>query len=149
MKFKLNDLGAVKEFLRMPGRRANELKRLAIIKAYDRLSRQSPVLTGRYRWGFNCSINGIDYTVPSPAPKEYVKNKTVYYKLDEERAKKAFASVEMGDNLIVSNSLPYAEVLENGHSQKTPNGIFRVVIPQLKEDMKKIIADIKGKDGGF
>ena len=149
MKFKLNDLGAVKEFLRMPGRRANELKRLAIIKAYDRLSRQSPVLTGRYRWGFNCSINGIDYTVPSPAPKEYVKNKTVYYKLDEERAKKAFASVEMGDNLIVSNSLPYAEVLENGHSKNTPNGIFRVVIPQLKEDMKKIIANIKGKDGGF
>ena len=63
MKFKLNDIRAVRECLRLPGRRANFVKKMAAISLYDRLSRKAPVLTGRYRWGFNCSVNGIDYTV--------------------------------------------------------------------------------------
>ena len=122
MKFKLNDLGAVHEFLRLPGKRANELKRKVAISAYSRLTTQAPVLTGRYRWGFNCSINGIDFTIPAPPPKEFIKSKTVYYDLDEERAKKKFVSVAIGDDLIISNSLPYAEALENGHSGQAPSG---------------------------
>lgn len=149
MKFKLNDLGAVKEFLRMPGRRANYVKKMAAIALYDRLSRKAPVLTGRYRWGFNCSVNGIDYTVPSPAPKEYVKAQQVYYEFDAERAKKAFMSVTIDDDVVISNSLPYAEALENGHSRQAPNGIFRVAIPEVKEDLKKWAAIAQGKDGGF
>lgn len=146
MKFKLNDHGAVRAFLQLPGKRTSELKRTLAIMAYDRLTRQSPVLTGRYRWGFNCSINGIDFTIPKPAPPEYAKSKTVYYDLDADRAKNTFVSVAIGDDLIISNSLPYAEALENGHSKNAPNGIFRVVIPQLKEDLKKIAARVKGED---
>ena len=149
MKFKLNDLGAVKEFLRMPGKRANYVKKMAAISLYDRLSRKAPVLTGRYRWGFNCSVNGIDYAVPSPAPKEYVKSKQVYYEFDAERAIKAFMSVKIDDDVVISNSLPYAEALENGHSRQAPNGVFRVVVPELKEDLKKWAEIAKGKDGGF
>lgn len=146
MKFKLSDLGAVHEFLRLPGRRANELKRTLAIMAYGRLTAQAPVCTGRYRWGFNCSINGIDFTIPVPPPKEFTKSKTVYYDLDKERAKKKFVSVAIGDDLIISNSLPYAEALENGHSGHAPSGVFRVVIPQLKEDLKIIATSVKGED---
>ena len=146
MKFKLSELGKVHEFLRLPGKRANELKRKVAIMAYGRLTAQAPVLTGRYRWGFNCSINGIDFTIPAPPPKEFIKSKTVYYDLDKPRAEKAFVSVSIDDDLIISNSLPYAEALENGHSGHAPNGVFRVVIPQLKEDLKKYAAELKSKD---
>lgn len=149
MKFKLSDLGAVGTFLSLPGKRANYVKKMAAISLYDRLSRKAPVLTGRYRWGFNCSVNGIDYTVPPPAPPEYAKSKQVYYSLDPERAIKAFMSVTIDDDVAVSNSLPYAEALENGHSRQAPNGVFRVVVPELKEDLKKWAAIAKGKDGGF
>lgn len=149
MRFRLSDLGAVHEFLRLPGKRANYVKKMAAIVAYERLSRKAPVLTGRYRWGFNCSVNGIDYTVPPPAPKEYVKNKLVYYQLDAERAIKAFMSVGIDDDVFISNSLPYAEPLENGHSAQAPNGIFRVTIPEVKEDLKKWAVLAQGKDGGF
>ena len=149
MKFKLNDHGAVRAFLQLPGKRTSELKRTLAIMACDRLTRQAPVLTGRYRWGFNCSINGIDYTVPPPAPPEYAKTKQVYYNFDAERAIKAFMSVNSEDDVVISNSVPYAEALENGHSKQAPNGIFRVVIPELKEDLKKWAALAQGKDGGF
>lgn len=149
MKFKLSDLGAVGTFLSLPGKRANYVKKMAAISLYDRLSRKAPVLTGRYRWGFNCSINGIDYTVPPPAPPEYAKTKQVYYNFDAERAIKAFMSVNSEDDVVISNSVPYAEALENGHSKQAPNGIFRVVIPELKEDLKKWAALAQGKDGGF
>ncbi len=148
MKFKLSDLGAIKAFLSLPGKRANYVKKMAAISLYDRLSK-APVLTGRYRWGFNCSINGIDYTVPPPAPPEYAKTKQVYYNFDAERAIKAFMSVNSEDDVVISNSVPYAEALENGHSKQAPNGIFRVVIPELKEDLKKWAALAQGKDGGF
>ena len=149
MKFKLSDLGAVNEFLRLPGKRANWVKKMAAISLYDGLSRKAPVLTGRYRWGFNCSVNGLDYSVPDPAPKEYAKSKQVYYNFDADRAVKTFMSVTLSDDVAVSNSLPYAEALENGHSRQAPNGVFRVTVPEVKEDLKKWAALAQGKDGGF
>ena len=149
MRFKLSDLGAVREFLQLPGKRANYVKKMAAISLYARLSRKAPVLTGRYRWGFNCSVNGIDYTVPPPAPPEYAKNKQVYYNFDAKRAWNAFMSVTIDDDVAVSNSLPYAEALENGHSKQAPAGVFRVVVPEVKEDVKKWAARAQGKDGGF
>ena len=147
MKFKLKDLGAVRKFLELPGKRANYVKKMAAISLYDRLSRKAPVLTGRYRWGFNCTVNGIDYTVPPPAPQEYVKKQQVFYNFDAERAIKAFMTVKAEDDVVISNSVPYAEALENGHSKQAPNGIFRVVIPELKEDLKKWASIARGKDG--
>ena len=98
---------------------------------------------------YKYKINGIDYTVPPPAPPEYAKTKQVYYNFDAERAIKAFMSVNSEDDVVISNSVPYAEALENGHSKQAPNGIFRVVIPELKEDLKKWAALAQGKDGGF
>lgn len=149
MKFNLKDMGAVQSFLKLPGQRANYVKKKAAISLYDRLSRKAPVLTGRYRCGFNCSINGIDYTVPAAAPAEYAKKKQVFYNFDAGRAINAFMSVTIDDDVVISNSVPYAEALENGHSRHAPNGIFRVVIPELKEDLKKWAEIAKGKDGGF
>ena len=149
MKFKLSAVDAVRSFCRLQLARVNYVKKMAAIVTYDRLSRQAPVLTGRYRWGMNCSLNDIDYTVPAPAPKENVKAKEVFYPLDAERAIKAFVSITINDSAIISNSLPYAEPLENGHSKQAPSGVFRVVVPQVKEDLKKWAALAQGKDGGF
>lgn len=149
MKFKLSAVDAVRSFCRLQLARVNYVKKMVAIATYDRLSRQAPVLTGRYRWGMNCSLNGIDYTVPAPAPKEYAKSKEVFYQFDAERAIKAFVSITIDDSAIISNSLPYAEALENGHSKQAPSGVFRVVVPQIREDVKKWAALAQGKDGGF
>ena len=144
MKFRLSALARIKEFQQLPPKRLRDLKRMVAIQTYERLTRQAPVLTGRYRWGFNCSLNAIDYTVPPAAPKEYAKTGKVYYDLDADRAIRAFVSLTIDDTAVISNSLPYAEPLENGHSRKAPNGIFRVVVPQVKEDIKRFAEKVKG-----
>lgn len=149
MKFKLSDAGAVRAFAKLPQHRVNEVMKRTAITAYERLTRRAPVLTGRYRWGFNCSVNGIDYIVPDPAPPEYAKKKQVYYQWDPEKAAKAFVEVSADDVVIISNSLPYAEALENGHSKQAPAGIFRVTIPEIKEDIKRYARLMSQKDGGL
>ena len=55
----------------------------------------------------------------------------------------------MDDDIFISNSVPYAEALENGHSRQAPNGIFRTVIPEVKEDIIKFARVAANKDGGF
>lgn len=149
MKFNLNDLGFVQQFLKLPEQRLNYVKKMTAIAMYERLSRRAPVLTGRYRWGFNCSVNGIDYTVPPPAPEEYSRNNQVYYNFDAERGVRAFMRVGIVDDVVVANSTPYAAALENGHSRQAPGGIFRVTIPEVKEDLKKYAAMAQAKDGGL
>lgn len=151
MKFRLSDLSAVLRFQNLTPERVTFVKRQVATTAMQRLGRRAPVLTGRYRASFNISINGIDYTVPSPAPKEFIKEKKVYYKYDETKAQKALGgvSLKVADGIFISNSLPYAEALENGHSRQAPNGIFRTVIPEVKEDIKKFAAIAANKDGGF
>ncbi len=151
MKFKLSDMSAVLKFQKLPLDRLNFVKREVASEAAIRLGKKAPVLTGRYRAGFNISINGIDFTVPNPAPKEYIKHRKEYYKFDETKARKAFEGVtlQVDDEIFISNSLPYAEALENGHSQQAPQGIFRVVVPEVKEDIKRYAGIAAGKDGGL
>ena len=149
MKFSLKDALAVKEFCKLPVKRVNYVKRMGVISCYGRVIMRSPVLTGRYRGGWNCSINGIDYTVPSPAPKEFIQKGNVYYQIDSERAKKFFAQVTISENCFISNSVPYAEHLENGHSKQAPNGVMRITILEVKEDLKKFARQAKRMDGGF
>ncbi|MDD6338303.1 MAG: hypothetical protein PUC15_07990 [Lentisphaeria bacterium] len=151
MKFKLSDMSAVLKFQKLPIDRLNFVKREVASEAYRKLGKRSPVLTGRYRAGFNVSINGIDYTAPNPAPSEYIKYRKEYYKFDESKGQKAFEGVtlQVTDEIFISNSLPYAIAIENGHSRKAPEGVFRTVIPEIKEDIKRFAGIAANKDGGL
>ena len=151
MKFKLSDMSAVLRFSKLPTERLSYAKRLTALSAANRLARRAPVLTGRYRASFNVSVNGIDYSVAAPAPKEFVKEKRVFYEYDKTKAEKALGGVtlQVSDDIFISNSLPYAEALENGHSRQAPNGIFRTVIPEVKEDIMRFASFAKRKDGGL
>lgn len=151
MKFRLSDLSAVLKFQKLPLDRLNYTKKLVGFSTVNRLARRAPVLTGRYRASFNLSVNGIDYSVKPSAPKEYIKDKKVYYEFDIKKATEKLQGVtlQVADGIFISNSLPYAEALENGHSRQAPNGIFRTVIPEVKEDIKKFAAIAANKDGGF
>lgn len=151
MVFKLSDLSAVLKFQKLPPDRVSYVKKRVALSAVSRLSRRSPVLTGRYRASFNCSVNGIDFSVAAPAPKEYVKEKKVFYQYDETKAQKQMQGVvlQVDDDIFISNSLPYAEALENGHSRQAPHGIFRTVIPEVKEDIKLYAKIAANKDGGL
>ena len=151
MKFKLSDRNAVLRFTQLPPERLAWAKKFTALSAVNRLGRRAPVLTGRYRASFNVSVNGIDYSVAAPAPKEFVKEKRVFYEFDKTKAEKTLGGVtlQVSDDIIISNSLPYAEAIENGHSRQAPQGVFRTVIPEVKEDIKRFASFAKRKDGGF
>lgn len=150
MKFKLSNLSEVFRFQKLTPDRVGYVKKMTASEAMRRLATQSPVLTGRYRASFNASVNGIDFSSAPPAPKEFVKTGRVYYQYDEKKAKEIEGvSVSIDDEIFISNSLPYAEALENGHSRQAPNGVFRTVIPEVKEDIKKFASIAKNKDGGL
>ena len=67
------------------------------------------------------------------------------------KAEKALGGVvlQVADDIYISNSLPYAVALENGHSRQAPQGVFRTVLPEVKEDIKKFASIAKEKDGGL
>ena len=151
MKFKLSDRNAVLRFTQLTPERLAWAKKFTALSAVNRLARRAPVLTGRYRASFNVAVNGIDYSVAAPAPKEFVKEKRVFYQYDPSKAQKAIGGVtlQVADDIFISNSLPYAESLENGHSRQAPQGVFRTVIPEVKEDIKKFANIARNKDGGL
>ena len=151
MKFRLSDKNAVLRFTQLTPERLAWAKKFTALSAVNRLARRAPVLTGRYRASFNVAVNGIDYSVAAPAPKEYVKEKRVFYEFDPSKAEKALGGVvlQVADDIYISNSLPYAEALENGHSRQAPQGVFRTVLPEVKEDIKKFASIAKDKDGGL
>lgn len=149
MKFKLNDRAAVRRFLVLIPQRANYAKKMAIIEGYARITVKSPVLTGRFRWGWNCSINGIDYGIPDPAPPEYAKEGRVFYKLDENRAQDTFMNVKIDDDVFIANSLPYAKRLNEGWSRQAPAHFVELTVEEVKSDLCKWAGIAKGMDGGF
>ncbi len=149
MKFNLKDIGQVQKFLELPAKRANYVKKMAAIEVYARITVKSPVLTGRFRQGWNCSINGISFGIPDPAPSEYAKEGRVFYSLDGNRAQDAFMSVKIDDDLFIANSLPYAERLNNGWSAQAPAHFVELTVEEVKKDLYKWAKIASGMDGGF
>ena len=88
MKFRLSDKNAVLRFTKLTPERLAWAKKFTALSAVNRLARRAPVLTGRYRASFNVSVNGIDYSVAAPAPKEFVKEKRVFYEFDKTKAER-------------------------------------------------------------
>lgn len=50
----------------------------------------------------------------------------------------------LGDVVWVSNNLPYAQVLEDGHSQQAPDppGIVKNVVPRFQPIVRKVIREV-------
>lgn len=84
------------------------------IQAFNTIIIESPVDTGRFRGNWQCSLNYpvlttlFDDVKGSISTTENVSAKTQGYTLD--------------DVMYLTNNLPYAEALENGHSKQRGSG---------------------------
>lgn len=80
----------------------------------------SPVLTGRYFSSHNASLNAVDTSVK--AEGNYPSGASVSEVTDLE------SRFNLGDELIISNSLDYASKIEFNMASptKTPEGVYRV-----------------------
>jgi hypothetical protein len=93
----------------------------------------SPVLTGRYYASHTIARGRIDTTVrelnpdgeENPYPGLPLTNAT------------ALTGFKLGETTYIANSLPYAQLLEEGHSKfKAPEGIYGVAAEQVAQKFK-------------
>lgn len=95
-------------------------KRLRIIsiQLLNEIVQRSPVDTGRFRANNQVSIGSPDYTSTMATDKS--GGTTL------QQGSAVIAQGQPYSVIYIQNNLPYAEPLENGHSQQAPAGIYAV-----------------------
>jgi hypothetical protein len=94
----------------------------------------SPVLTGRYYASHTVARARIDKTVREPNPDG---EEHPYPGLSLTNAAAALVGLKLRETTYNANSLPYAQILEEGHSKfKAPEGIYGVAAEQVAQKFK-------------
>ena len=112
------------------GRTEIVVKKIAL-ELFSNIVYKSPVLTGRFRANWNCSIGSVDKSTSEATDKEgsgaigRVRAEVTKYTLD-------------GRSIYLANSLPYAERLENGWSDQAPQGMVRLSIIETNNAISNV-----------
>lgn len=93
----------------------------------------SPVLTGRYRASWRIGCGQPDPSSVPELPKE-AKDSPIQPDEAIQLAEAALNQYKLGDNIYVTNSVPYADVLEQGSSSKAPVGVLSVAAEKVAID---------------
>ena len=114
----------IEKFSKDAGLEINLVVRKISLDAYTRVTKKTPVLTGRAMANWNLSVGNIDDTTTqsvmqkSPMlPKNTGLTKAIY----------------------ITNSLPYINRLEHGWSKKAPNGMVGVTMNEIELGMSKYV----------
>lgn len=92
------------------------------------------VLTGRYRSNWTIGVGAPNTSThqtagragaPAAAPSQ-----------------PALPAMTLGQPVYITNSLPYAGRIEQGHSRKAPAGVVGPVVRELQQDLGAIVQEI-------
>lgn len=110
-------------------RDGSELQRKITAAMLQGVVLKSPVDTGAFRGSHRVSIGSVDYT------KDFQKiDKSGTTTIADGMAK--ILSVQLGMRVFISNNLPYAVALENGHSGQAPLGIYSITFQSVTSRYK-------------
>jgi len=124
----------LRAFAEKAGDNADLVTRKVIVDVYAELIQRSPVLTGRFRanwiYSVNAKASGTIPTAgtslsPTPAPDA------------PEVAAEAFGKVHW-----LTNNLPYAQRLEDGHSKQAPTGLVGLTVIRWSEIVTKAVREV-------
>lgn len=136
--------GDINTFIQRTNLRGATVVRKLALDALRGVIVRSPVDTGRFRCNWRVGIAKIDTSIDEGG-------KDAAYDRSGGPALQAglsiIAGVKWGDNVFVSNSLPYAEALENGHSQQAPNGMLAVTFAQIRASVARYAAIVQNNPG--
>lgn len=103
------------------------------ISVSDSLITKSPVDTGRFRANWQVGQGAIDAATTDGKDKEG--------ELTKDRLAAEIQAIPAGGVTYISNSLPYAQALEYGHSQaQAPNGMVRVTAAEFQKYVDDAVA---------
>jgi len=120
----------------------NQFKRLIAFDLLGRIVERTPVDTGRARANWQVSINAPVITEVRYPNKESIpegKSESVIAESVKLEGGIVIADVELGEDIWITNNLPYIEVLEQGdHSKQNTEGIVAISVAEVAEGMTRI-----------
>lgn len=138
------------DFARKVGLSGTTVAKRVGFDLFGKIVRHTPVDTGRARASWNISVNAPNRSVVSEV-KTTVQTGTKITKGLRQRSVKAavnalqnqnLAALQMkeGDEIWISNNLPYIVELEQGHSKQAPAGMVAVSIEEVNVAMSTLAA---------
>jgi len=107
--------------------RTTEIYKDVVLELYKRI-------TARYYASHTIARGRIDTTVREPNPEG---EEHPYPGLPLTNAAAALVGLKLGQTTYIANSLPYAQILEEGHSKfKAPDGVYGVAAEQVAQKFK-------------
>lgn len=101
----------------------------------SRVVLRSPVDTGRFRANWNVAFGRVD-TLTTPSTDK-TGGKTI------ERVRVQLNGWQPGQDIYLTNSLPYAIPLEYGHSKKqAPLGMVRITVTEFQTFVNAAVAEL-------
>ena len=124
--------------------------------AYEGILYRSPVKDGRFRGSHRIGINRVDTTTLGKKNKGG-RAKGAEFRDPPTGAEKAYALEKLAkatweDEIIISNSLPYAKRLEDGYSKQNghkPGGIYKDTLEEVRGHLAKKIKEAIGEVHGI
>ena len=103
-----------------------EAVELIALETFKRVVEKSPVGTGRFRGNWNASIGSMDEstteTVDKTGGPTIARAAAVF---------EAYSTQEAYPDIHITNGLPYAQRLEDGHSMQAPSGMVALTITEI------------------
>jgi hypothetical protein len=107
----------------------NELKQETVIELFSSIILDTPVDTGRLRGNWNTSLDRPNLMTSDETDKS--GRKTI-----AEMQNKVL-SAELSSSMYLTNNLPYAVAIENGHSKNRPQGMVRTNLARIKANLAR------------
>lgn len=104
--------------------KVDAVTRAIALEALKRLVQRSPVDTGLFRNSWQVGLDTINTATGSPGTNGGGALTDGAAALSQARA---------GQTIAITNSLPYAERLEDGWSQQAPNGIVAITAAEMQQ----------------
>jgi hypothetical protein len=114
----------LKEFADSIPQQVGQLHRAVMLEGLKGVVLMSPVDTGRFRGAWSVSIDAPDYTEHNTPDKS--GGPTIA------KGSATIGEIRAYSQSFITNAVPYAEALENGHSQQAPKGMLNVTFQRLK-----------------
>lgn len=116
---------------------ANDIKIRSALDLMNRIVLMTPVDTGRARGNWQL-------TQRSPAKGKVSEDDPKVSKAESppsaiiKEAEQTASGSQPGDDIWISNNLPYIEALEEGHSQQAPHGMVALALVEVEQGLELI-----------
>jgi hypothetical protein len=114
---------------------ANTIKIRTALDLMNRIVLKTPVDTGRARGNWQLTQRSpAEDMVPENSAKVSSSETPPSAILKE--AEQTASGSQLGDDIWISNNLPYIEALEEGHSQQAPHGMVALSLAEAEQGLE-------------